>query len=161
MHDARLANLHVVPCRGARLLGRNLFLSGAALAVEFDQRLSMQKHTCHVSSCSPVLCRWEGCFIRFLDGMLQVNGWMTSGAGSLKIPTGIRSLVIAHPEGCAHGWQPYTAQRLLGELTTPLATITGLSLSPAPRSAGLLNTTCAAPACAPLPDCTRDGRHGL
>ena len=97
-----------------------------------------------MSSFSAALCRWEGCFIRFLDGMLQVNGWMTTGAGGLKIPTGIRSLVIAHPEGCAHGWQPYTAQRLLGELTTPLATITGLSLSPAPRSAGLLNTTCGA-----------------
>ena len=114
-----------------------------------------------MSSCRAVLCRWEGCFIRFLDGMLQVNGWMTSGAGSLKIPTGIRSLVIAHPEGCAHGWQPYTAQRLLGELTTPLATITGLSLSPAPRSAGLLNTTCAALARPPLSDSTHTTRHSL
>ena len=129
--------------------------------MEFDQRLNVQKHTCHVSSCSPVLCRWEGCFIRFLDGMLQVNGWMTSGAGTLKIPTGIRSLVIAHPEGCAHGWQPYSAQRLLGELTTPLATITGLSLSPAPRSAGLLNTTCAALSRPPLSDSTHKTFHDL
>ena len=103
-----------------------------------------------LSSFGSVLCRWEGCFIRFLDGMLQVRGWMTLGTGGLQIPTGIRSIVIAHPEGAAHGWQPYTAQRLLGELATPLATITGLSLSPAPRSAGLLNTTYAAPIRTPL-----------
>ena len=74
---------------------------------------------------------------------------MTLGAGGLQIPTGIRSIVIAHPEGGAHGWKPYTADRMLGELSTPLATIKGLSLSPAPRSAGLLNTTYAALACTP------------
>ena len=40
-----------------------------------------------------IYCRWDGCFIRLLDGMLQA-GALGSSDYQLRIPTKIRQLDI-------------------------------------------------------------------
>ena len=47
-------------------------------------------------------CRWDDCFIRLLDGMLQVVGFTDKSLqdNMLKVPTRIRSITIPHPEVC-------------------------------------------------------------
>ncbi len=42
-------------------------------------------------------CRWDGCFIRLLDGMLQA-GALGSSDYQLRIPTKIRQLDIIDPK---------------------------------------------------------------
>ncbi|CAK0731645.1 hypothetical protein CVIRNUC_000023 [Coccomyxa viridis] len=81
--------------------------------------------------------RWDDCFIRLLDGMLQVVGFTDKSLqdNMLKIPTRIRSITIPHPEGSSLAALPCTTERVLGTVSTPLATIMGLELSAAPRQA--------------------------
>ena len=92
----------------------------------------------------PLLCRWDDCFIRLLDGMLQVVGFTDKSLqdNMLKIPTRIRSITIAHPEGSSLAALPCTTERVLGTVSTPLATIVGLELSAAPRQAEPPGTRC-------------------
>jgi fatty acid synthase len=40
------------------------------------------------------VCRWDGCFIRLLDGMLQASSLGNSADYTLRIPTKIRHLAI-------------------------------------------------------------------
>ena len=91
-----------------------------------------------------ILCRWDDCFIRLLDGMLQVVGFTDKSLqdNMLKIPTRIRSITIAHPEGSGLAALPCTTQRVLGTVSTPLASIQGLELSAAPRQAEPAGTRC-------------------
>ena len=43
-------------------------------------------------------CRWDGCFIRLLDGMLQTGALNLVGSDyKLRIPTAIRHLAISLP----------------------------------------------------------------
>ena len=92
----------------------------------------------------PLLCRWDDCFIRLLDGMLQVVGFTDKSLqdNMLKIPTRIRSITIPHPEGSSLAALPCTTERVLGTVNTPLATIMGLELSAAPRQAEPPGTRC-------------------
>ena len=91
-------------------------------------------------------CRWDDCFIRLLDGMLQVVGFTdkTLQDAMLKIPTRIRSIRIPHPEGSRLPSLPCATKRLLGSVSPPLCSIAGLELSAAPRQAAPANTGCLA-----------------
>ncbi len=40
--------------------------------------------------------RWDGCWIRLLDGLLQA-GWLQAGSARLRVPTRIRRLAIPAP----------------------------------------------------------------
>jgi hypothetical protein len=40
--------------------------------------------------------RWTGCWVRLLDGLLQV-GWLEAGSARLRLPTRIRRLSIPAP----------------------------------------------------------------
>ena len=44
-------------------------------------------------------CRWNGCFIRFLDGLLQATAYthLAGADRALRVPVHIRSLVIKQP----------------------------------------------------------------
>ena len=48
------------------------------------------------------LCRWDGCWIRLLDGMLQLSVAGTRDY-ELRVPTRIRSIVINNAAGTADG----------------------------------------------------------
>ncbi len=88
--------------------------------------------------------RWDNCFIRLLDGMLQVLGFADADGGdhALRIPVRIRHIEIGAPGGAAAPALPCDAQRALGRVATPLAAIQGLELAAAPRSAAAQTTKC-------------------
>ena len=92
-----------------------------------------------------LLRRWDDCFIRLLDGMLQVVGFTDKALqdNMLKIPTRIRAICIPHPEGSPLPALPCATKRNLGSVSTPLCSIVGLELSAAPRQAEPPNTRCA------------------
>ena len=92
-------------------------------------------------------CRWDNCFIRLLDGMLQVLGFADADGGdhALRIPVRIRHLEIGAPGGAAAPALRCDAQRALGRVATPLAAIQGLELAAAPRSAAPPTTKCGPP----------------
>ena len=98
------------------------------------------------ASCSDfdLLCRCDDCFFRLLDGMLQVVGFTDKSLqdNMLKIPTRIRSITINHPEGSSLAALPCMTERVLGTVSTPLASIQGLELSAAPRQAEPAGTRC-------------------
>ena len=48
------------------------------------------------------LCRWDGCWIRLLDGMLQLSVAGTRDY-ELRVPTRIRSIVINNAAGTQDG----------------------------------------------------------
>ena len=54
------------------------------------------------SSQPEYLCRWDGCWIRLLDGMLQLSVAGTRDY-ELRVPTRIRSIVINNSAGTADG----------------------------------------------------------
>ena len=91
-----------------------------------------------------VLRRWDDCFIRLLDGMLQVVGFTDKALqdNMLKIPTRIRAIRIPHPEGSPLPSLLCATKRTLGSVSTPLCSIVGLELSAAPRQAEPANTRC-------------------
>ena len=91
------------------------------------------------------LRRWDNCFIRLLDGMLQVAGFAGSDSfeHSLRIPVRIRQIEIRAPGGTAAPAVACAAQRALGRVVTPLATLQGLELAAAPRSAAVATSRCA------------------
>ena len=91
-----------------------------------------------------MLRRWDDCFIRLLDGMLQVVGFTDKALqdNMLKIPTRIRAIRIPHPEGSPLASLPCATKRTLGSVSTPLCSIVGLELSAAPRQAEPPNTRC-------------------
>ena len=76
--------------------------------------------------------------------MLQVVGFTDKSLqdNMLKIPTRIRSITIPHPGGSSLAALPCTTERVLGTVSTPLATIMGLELSAAPRQAEPPGTRC-------------------
>ena len=88
--------------------------------------------------------RWDNCFIRLLDGMLQVLGFADSDGvdHSLRIPVRIRHIEIRAPGGVAAPTVACNARRLLGRVVTPLATLQGLELAAAPRSDAPATTKC-------------------
>lgn len=51
----------------------------------------------HVPACDD---RWDACFIRLLDGLLQA-GALNSPDTQLRVPTGIRRLLIKDPSPAA------------------------------------------------------------
>ena len=60
--------------------------------------------------------RWDQCFIRLLDGMLQVVGFAGACDGdfALRIPVRIRGISITEPGGSALSVLPCNVQRVLG-----------------------------------------------
>ena len=42
-------------------------------------------------------CRWDACFIRLLDGLLQAGALNNTVDASLRVPTAIRCLEILNP----------------------------------------------------------------
>jgi len=93
----------------------------------------------------PPARRWDRCFIRLLDGMLQVIGFADADGDdhALRIPVRIRGIEIGAPAGSGAPALPCAVERARGRVTTPLASITGLELAAAPRSAASSNTKCA------------------
>ena len=89
--------------------------------------------------------RWDQCFIRLLDGMLQVIGFADADGDdhALRIPVRIRGIEIGGPAGTPAPALACRVQRARGAVATPLATISGLELAAAPRSAAASNTKCA------------------
>ncbi len=80
--------------------------------------------------------------------MLQVIGFADSDGSdhSLRIPVRIRHIEIGTPAGTPAPVLACDAERAVGLVRTPLATIQGLELAAAPRSAAVSNTKCA-PGC--------------
>ncbi len=68
----------------SHLAGRYLFHASDALAPCTILKQEVIRRAC---------CRWDGCFIRLLDGMLQA-GALGSTDYQLRIPTKIRHLEI-------------------------------------------------------------------
>ena len=53
---------------------------------------------CYITTCSSLVCRWDGCFVRLLDGLLQASALDPAGCNfQLRIPTRIRRLAISAP----------------------------------------------------------------
>ena len=77
--------------------------------------------------------------------MLQVIGFADSDGSdhSLRIPVRIRHIKIGTPAGTAAPALACDAERALGLVSTALATIQGLELAAAPRSAAVSSTKCA------------------
>ena len=86
--------------------------------------------------------RWDQCFIRLLDGMLQVIGFADADGNdhALRIPVRIRGIEVSAPAGTSAPAVACRVERARGAVTTPLATISGLELAAAPRSAAASNT---------------------
>ena len=93
-------------------------------------------------TCPAARRRWDRCFIRLLDGMLQVIGFADADGSdhSLRIPVRIRHIEIGAPGGTDAPALECTAERALGRVATPLAAIQGLELAAAPRSAAATHT---------------------
>ena len=74
------------------------------------------------------LNRWDQCFIRLLDGMLQVVGFAGASDGdfALRIPVKIRAISIIEPGGSARAVLPCNVQRVLGIHPLPPAVLLGL-----------------------------------
>ena len=81
------------------------------------------KVCCRRSRCAALtesLCacvnRWDQCFIRLLDGMLQVIGFAGASDGdfALRIPVRIRAISLTEPGGSERSVLPCNVQRVLG-----------------------------------------------
>ncbi|KAK9904717.1 hypothetical protein WJX75_001194 [Coccomyxa subellipsoidea] len=86
------------------------------------------------SSDAAAMMRWDQCWIRLLDGMLQLSVAGTRDY-ELRIPTRIRSILINCAAGTPDGQIYVTMDRFMGTVTNELATISGLELTVAPRRA--------------------------
>ena len=77
--------------------------------------------------------------------MLQVIGFADADGDdhALRIPVRIRGIEIGGPAGTPAPALACRVQRARGAVVTPLATISGLELAAAPRSAAASNTKCA------------------
>ena len=71
---------------------------------------------CPTQPCACLDNRWDQCFIRLLDGMLQVIGFAGACDGdfALRIPVRIRAISITEPAGSACSALPCSVQRVLG-----------------------------------------------
>ena len=89
------------------------------------------------------LIRWDNCFIRHLDNLIQVLA--TAGGSALepelRVPVGIRYLAVVNPAGWPHATVPCSAENSLGRIASPLANMEGLEVASAPRSGALLANT--------------------
>ena len=88
--------------------------------------------------------------------MLQVIGFADADGDdhALRIPVRIRGIEIRAPAGSGAPALPCAVERARGRVTTPLASITGLELAAAPRSAAASNTKCAPFLMAQCTNCT-------
>ena len=97
-----------------------------------------------LTSCSSFCCRrWDECWIRLLDGMLQLS-FSDSNDYQLRIPVRVRNIVIRQPVGRPACQLLVRMDRFLGTVENDLASITGMELMAAPRRAGGNAYTCAA-----------------
>ena len=87
-------------------------------------------------------CRWDECWIRLLDGMLQLS-FSDSGDCQLRRPVRVRSITIRQPAGGPACELLVHMDRLLGSTETELASIAGMEVVVAPRRAGSSAYTCA------------------
>ena len=87
-------------------------------------------------------CRWDECWIRLLDGMLQLS-FSDSNDYQLRIPVRVRNIAIKRPAGCPACQLLMRMDRFLGTVDCQLASITGMELMAAPRRAGGAAYTCA------------------
>ncbi len=76
--------------------------------------------------------------------MLQVVGFADADGDdhALRIPVRIRNIEISAPAGTPAPAVACSVERARGSVATPLASITGLELAAAPRSAAVSNTKC-------------------
>ncbi len=87
--------------------------------------------------------RWDECWIRLLDGMLQLS-FSDSNDYQLRIPVRVRNIAIRQPAGRPGCQLLVRMDRYLGTVENELASITGMELMAAPRRAGGNAYTCAA-----------------
>ncbi|CAL8464659.1 g4194 [Coccomyxa elongata] len=86
------------------------------------------------SNDAAAMMRWDQCWVRLLDGMLQLSVAGTRDY-ELRIPTRIRSILINCAAGSPDGQIYVTIDRFMGTVTNELATVSGLELTVAPRRA--------------------------
>ena len=92
--------------------------------------------------------RWDECWIRLLDGMLQLS-FSDSDDFQLRIPVRVRNIAIKQPAGCPACQLLMRMDRLLGMVDCQLASVAGMELVAAPRRASGAAYTCAA-RCLPM-----------
>ena len=79
---------------------------------------------------------WTGCWIVALDNMMQALGAASGLDASLRLPVGLRSVVVSVPAGDPTVTAvPLTVDTVLRRVASPWATVEGLDLVPAPRRA--------------------------
>ena len=87
-------------------------------------------------------CRWDECWIRLLDGMLQLS-FSDSDDYQLRIPVRVRNIAIKQPAGRPACQLLVSMDRFVGTVDCQLASITGMELMAVPRRAGGAAYTCA------------------
>ena len=105
---------------------------------------------------------WTGCWIVALDNMMQALGAASGLDASLRLPVGLRRVVVSVPAGDPTVTAvPLTIDTVLGRVASPWATVEGLDLVPAPRRAAATShvTSRSAVTFTPYGDTVDDDTH--
>ncbi|CAK0786732.1 hypothetical protein CVIRNUC_009946 [Coccomyxa viridis] len=108
------------------------YLDVARAGIQYGPHFKMV-HKRHIEG-KQVVLRWDNCFIRLLDGMLQA-GALGSTDYQLRIPTKIRQIEIldAKPRLPSGSEMMVDVDKEVGVCSTGCCTVAGVELSSAPR----------------------------